>query len=44
MRLNSTPIIHFSLNYLVTDVGCELDEIVFDGYVSGPCNILPSAA
>ena len=30
--------------YLMTDVSCELDEIVFDGYVSGPCDVLPSAA
>lgn len=36
MRLN--------LNYLVTDVSCEHDQIVFDSYVSGPCHILPSAA
>lgn len=30
--------------YLMTDVSCELDEIVFDGYVSAPCDVLPSAA
>lgn len=32
------------LYYLVTDVSCELNEIVLDSYVSGPCDILPSAA
>lgn len=31
-------------SHLVTDISCELDEIVFDGYVPGPCDILPSAA
>lgn len=36
MRLN--------IIYLVTDVSCELDEIVFDGYMSRPCDILSSAA
>lgn len=36
MRLN--------LNYLVTDVGCEHDQIVFDSYVSRPGDVLPSAA
>lgn len=32
------------VSYLVTDVSCELNEIVFDTYVSGPCDVFPSAA
>lgn len=34
----------FELSYLVTDVSRKLNEIVFDGYVSGPRDVLPSAA
>lgn len=30
--------------YLVTDVGSDLNEIIFDSYVSRSCDILPSAA
>lgn len=29
---------------LVTDISRELDQIVFDSYVSGSCDILPPAA
>lgn len=30
--------------HLVTDVCCQLDEVVFDGDVPASCDVLPSAA
>ena len=32
------------LHYLVTNICSELDEVVFDSYVSGASDVLPSAA
>lgn len=41
---NKFGILSLDLYYLVTDVSCELDEIVFDSYVPCPCDIFPPAA
>ena len=33
-----------AIHYLVTNVRSELNEVVFDSYVSGATDVLPSAA